>query len=189
MKRAILAFLLFATSFICRSAEPPAKDDWSVLVNGLRARLTFGEGTVVAGTHLPEVYLELDNASDLATPMEFDFSAGRSLQFELRSADGNPAPKTTSMMEDGFVIGPFQINLPHGGTLKFPVTWRGYGIRPNFGTLLCFENALWEIPRADRTAYFLSATFKIPETPRDSRGAPRWHGIIALPAVKVPASK
>ena len=189
MKQDLSVLVLLGALFASRADEPAAKDGWSETVNGLRARLIFGEGTVVSGTRLPEVYIELHNASDVGNPMEFDFSAGKSLRFELRTADGKPAPKPSAMTMDGFVIGPFQITLPRDGTLKFPVTWHGYGITPNFGTMLCFESAFWEIPRTDQTAYFLSAILEVPETPRDPRKAARWHGTLKLPPVKAPTSK
>ena len=120
------------------------------------------KGTVFSGNQFSEVYLELHNVSDLGSPMEFEFSTGKSLRFELLTADGKPGLKPSGAPVSGFVFGPLQLTLPHHGTLKFPVTWNGYFIKPNFGTMLCFENVLWEIPRADQTAYFLSATLEVP---------------------------
>lgn len=189
MKQAISVLLLLAALLTSRAGEPAAKDGWSETINGLRARLVFGEGTVVSGTRIPKVYIELYNASDVANPIEFEFSAGGSLQFALRTLDDKPAPKPSGMVVDGFVLRPFQIMIPRDGTLKFPVTWHGYGIKPNFGTLLCFESAFWEIPNADQTLYLLSATLEVPETPREPRKTPRWHGTIKLPPVKAPTSK
>ena len=189
MKQAFLALLLFATSLASRGAEPAANDGWSETVRGLRARLVFGEGRVVSGTRLPEVFLELHNISDVGNPMEFDFNGQKSLLFELRTTDGKPAAKPTSMNVSGFVFGPFHITLPMGGTLRFPVTWRGYGIRPDFGTVLSLETAFWEIPRTDQNDYFLSATLEIPKTPRDPKKTEAWHGTIKIPAVKTPTKK
>ncbi len=164
-------------------------DSWSPATNGLQARIVFGECRVVTGTRLPEVYLELQNVSDFGNPMEFDFNGQKSLQFALRTADDKPATNTSSLSIDGVIFGPFHITLPRGGTLRFPVTWRGYGIRPDYGTMLCFETAVWEIARDDKTDYFLSATLEIPETPRDPKKAKAWHGTIKMPAVKVPTKK
>ena len=189
MKRAILVFLFFVAPLVSQGGEPAANDGWSETVRGLRARLVFGEGRVAFGTRLPEVYLELHNASDVGNPMEFDFSGQKSLQFELRTTDGKPAAKPTIMFVDGFVLGPFHITLPRDGTLRFPVTWSGYSVPPDFGTMLSFETAVWEIPRADKADYFLSATLEIPQTPRDPKNMEAWHGTIKIPAVKAPTSK
>ena len=173
-----------------RGAEPAANDGWSETVGGLRTRLVFGEGRTISGTRLPEVYLELHNASDSGNPMEFDFNGQKSLQFELRTADGKPAAKPAVTVVDGTVSGPFHIAVPRDGTLRFPVTWiGGYSTRPDSGTQLCFETAFWEIPRADQSDYFLSATLEIPQTPSDPKKVEAWHGSIKIPAVKAPTKK
>lgn len=101
--------------------------------------------------------------------MEFEFDGRKSLNFELRTSDGKPAAQETGAPADGFLFGPFQITLPMGGILRFPLSWHGYGIRPNFGIMLCFQSALWEIPRSNQTTHFLSATLTIPLAPRDPR--------------------
>src|SRR5471032_2135836 len=97
MKRAILALLFCAASFVSRGAEPAANDGWSETVRGLRARFVFGEGRVDSGTRIPEVYLELDNASDVASPIEFDFDGSKLLHssFALRTASRWRSPSVS----------------------------------------------------------------------------------------------
>jgi hypothetical protein len=189
MKTALQILGIVVAMLSSQAAEPLAKDDWSETVGGLRARLVFGEGHVFNGTRLPEVYLELHNASDVGNPMEFDFDAGKSIHFDLRGADSKPGPKPALTDADGFVFGPFHITIPHDGTLKFPVTWSGYGIPREGGTALGFQDAFWIIPVSDKSEYFLSAALEVPETPRNPDGAPRWHGTIKIPPVRVPAKK
>ena len=189
VKQILSALLLLIAFLPIRGDEVTTKDGWSASVNGLQARLIFAKGTIFSGNRFPEVYLDLHNVSDLGSLMEFEFSTGKSLRFELLTADGKPGPTPSGAAASGFVIGPFQLTLPNHGTPKFPVTWHGYFVKPNFGTMLCFENALWEIPRADQTAYFLSATLEIPKAPRDPGKIPGWHGTIKIPRVQAPTAK
>jgi hypothetical protein len=184
---ALISLLIFAFVLTGQSAELPTKDGgWSEAVNGLRARLVFGEVHVLNGTRLPEVYLELHNTSGM---MEFDFDAGKSIRFDLRSSDGKPGPKPAGFVVDGIISGPFHITIPYNGTLKFPLTWSGYGIPRDGGTALGFEGAFWVIPASDKSKYFLSATLEVPQTQPDLKGAYRWHGTIKIPPVIVPVGK
>lgn len=121
--------------------------------------------------------------------MEFDFDEEKSLRFELRAADGKPAQKPGAMVVDGFVFGPFRLTLPMGSTLRFPVTWHGYGIRSGLGAALCLHSAFWEISSTDRNDYFLSATLNIPQTPREENKTWAWYGTIKIPAAKAPTKK
>jgi hypothetical protein len=188
---ALITSLIFAFVITGQSAESPAKDGgWSESVNGLRARLVFGEERVLYGTRIPEVCLELQNASDIGNPMEFDFDASKFIRFDLRSSDDKPGPKPAGIADaDGFILEPFHITIPQGGTLKFPITWRGYGIPREGGTALGFEGAFWVIPASDKSKYFLSATLEVPQTQRDPNRARRWHGTIKIPPVIVLAGK
>jgi hypothetical protein len=189
MKATFQALLIMAAVFSSRAADSPTKDGWSETVNGLRARLAFEEGHIFNGTHVPEVYLELHNASDVGNPMEFDFDAGKFLHLDLRSSNDKPGPKPDRDIIDGFVFGSFHVTLPRDGTLKFPIIWNGHAIPRNAGTALPFENAFWIIPANDPNEYSLSAALEVPETPRKPTGLQSWHGIIKIPAVKVPVKK
>jgi hypothetical protein len=70
--------------------------------------------------------------------------------------------------------------------LKFPVTWDGWAFKPDFGTVLEFENAIWEIPSSDQNAHFLSLRFEIPVDKSNPRKGVHWDGIIQIPAVQTP---
>ena len=189
MKATLRVLLIFAAVLSGRADDSLAKNDWSEAVNGLRARLVFGDGKDFNGTRIAEVYLELHNGTDVGDPMEFDFDADKTLHFDLRSADGKPGPKPAGMEVDGFVFGPFHLTIPRDGTLRFPVTWSGYGIPRGAGTALGFMHGFWIIPADDPSDYFLSATFVVPESIQE-RSRPRcWHGTIKIPAVKVPIKK
>jgi len=176
-------------SFAADPSGFPVKDGWSEPVGGLQARLVLANGRVVNGTRLPEVYLELHNASDVGNPMEFNFDPGKSIHFDLSGAGGKPGPKPAGFDIDGFVFGPFHITLPRDGTLRLPITWGGYGVPRDGGTMLGFEGACWLIPPGDQGGYLLSATIEVPETPRDPERTPRWHGTLKLPAVKAVPEK
>jgi hypothetical protein len=184
---ALISSLILAFTLTGQSAESPAKDGgWSEAVNGLRARLVFEEVPVFHGTRVPKVYLELHNASGT---MGFDFDAGKSIRFDLRSSDGKPGPKPAYSVVDGFRSKPFRSTIPYDGTLKFPITWSGYGIPRDGGTALGFEGAFWVIPASDKSQYFLSATLEVPQTQGDLNGVYRWHGTIKIPPVIVMAGK
>jgi hypothetical protein len=186
----IAAVFAFASTMLLASsqaAEVATKSLWSAPVRGLRARLEFGEEKVINGTRIPEVYIELYNESYSASPMEFDFNFAW-LQFDLRTSDNKPAPRPQSTVEDGFRSGPFHIELPDRGTLRFPVTYYGYGIYPGTGMMLGFQTAHWELPR-DKADYFLSATLVVPKRP-NPRGQPKfWAGTLQIPFISVPARK
>ena len=169
-------------------AQPPpvVKDTWSEAVKGLRARLVFGAEQVVGGTRLPEVFLELHNAGSGAAPLEFTFNPAKALTFDLQNGGGAPVPKTMDVNVSGMAVGPFQITLPKGGTMRFPVSWGGYGIPPDAGTMLCFEPAVWTIPRDAPGSYFLSAKLEIARTQSVPGKADAWSGLLKIPAVKAP---
>lgn len=188
MKATLQALLIVAVVFSSRAADSPATDGWSETVNGLRARIVFGKGHVSNGTRVPEVYLELYNATDVGNPMEFDFDLRKSLHFDLRTAEGKPAPLPL-LGADGFIFGTFHITLPRDGTLKFPVTWYGHLIPRDGGTAFGFEGAFWVIPASDANDYFLSVTLDISEASRDSEKPYCWHGTIKIPSVKAPTKK
>jgi len=188
MKQSILALLLFAALLAIHAEEPPAKDGWSAPVNGLRARITFGEVRTVSGSRLPQVFVELHNTTDVLGVLEFDLDVGKAFRYELATADGKPAPRPIDISMDGHVAGPFRVAIPMHGTLKFPVSWSGYGIRPDFGTIFSLQFGLWEIPADDPNDYFLSATLTVARAD-DDRLDRRWHGTIKLPGAKAPTKK
>jgi hypothetical protein len=188
MKQAVLVSL-FWFAFRPIQAEVPSKEDgWSAAVNGLRARITFGEVRTSSGSRLPEVFVELHNTTDILGVLEFDLDVGKAFRYELATADGKPAPRPIDISMDGHVAGPFRVAIPMRGTLKFPVSWSGYGIRPNYGTIFSLQFGLWEIPADDPNDYLLSATLTVARA-EDDRLDRRWHGTIKIPGVKAPTKK
>ena len=189
--RRFLSLVWLLTMFASAQAgENSTEENWSPVVNGLRARLYFAEGFATHGDLFLEVYLELHNTASVITPTEFQFDAAKFLHFELSTSDGKAVPEPAMKYGgNGFSVGPYTLTIPHEGTLRFPVTWSGFGFPENFGMILRFENASWKIAREDQTRYFLLLTLEVPRMHADlGKGAP-WSGVIKTPPVQVPAFK
>ena len=188
MKSASLFLLAMLLCSAILAVTGRAEDGWSDAVNGLRARLVFGERHTQSGATISEVYLELHNVSDRGNLMEFDFSARKSVRYELQTADGKPASKFAALNGGNRCHDTLRIQLPMDGTLQFPVSCHSIATGPKSGRVIQLDpdDAIWEIPSTDASEYSLSGTLEIPKTPRDLNGHTwTWDGTIKIPAVKI----
>lgn len=190
MKATFQALLIVATVLSSRAADSPGANGWSEAVNGLQARLVFGERHTQAGAQIPEVYLELHNVSDRGNLMELDFCVRESMRFQLRSAGGQAAPKPAGIAIDGalFCHSPQHIELPNDGILKFPVSCHTIVTGAKSATVFQFDSpsseAIWEVPVGDTNVYIVTSTLTIPKTPRNLNSSNwRWDGTINIPAL------
>ncbi len=175
--------LCFAGSVI----EPITIGDWSEPTNGLRGRLLFSEDAKFEGTEIGVIYLELQNVSDVLNPMEIYFDASQ-FQFGLGDVDGKSPMYNGGVVFDGFVLGPYWINLPQDSTLRFQINENGYGIPKDAGLAIGLPRNFWVIPKTATNDYFLSASFDaIPAKDKDHIHA--WKGVLKLPPVKIPAKR
>jgi len=127
---------------------------WSRPVDGLRGRLLATRGKDFVGTRMVDVYLELQNVSDVGNPMEVYFDDQRSLNSRVLDVDGKPLkqpPTAASIVSPG----PYWLVVPWDGTLRFRVSVSGYGIYRESGTDIPMASGNWVIAPNDKKQYFL----------------------------------
>jgi hypothetical protein len=161
----------------------PEDQGWSKRVNGVQARFSIGPGRIEDGTWIPAVYIEFHNSRNSSTPVIFDFSVYNDLRLQLRTKEGLQAPEPRGITASAFSLPNFHVSLPSGGTLKFPINWRGHGHPKDHRMMLDFEKSVWEVPTGDAREYFLSATLTVPPIPIGAKpNAYRyWSGELKIP--------
>lgn len=166
-----------------------AEDGWSEPVNGLRGRLLMHREESFNGTCMVGVHLELEDAGagSIGGPILFRVR-GKDFTFAVSDADGRdvPEPGMKVYSGPGFVVPP-ELVLPYGGAIRFPVSFRGFGVMPDQAAFFAVPDwKCWSLPR-DGKAYFLGGTLEIADgqLPRTERGVV-WHGKIELPRVRIP---
>lgn len=170
--------------------EAMTAGDWSETVNGLRGRLLFGKAETFNGTRLATVYLELQNVSDVLSPI--GIGPNRSLPCAVLDAFNKPVPQS-GMPADVWSPDPFWIMLPMDSTLRFRVSVTGYAVPKDAGLSIGLMSGNWIIPPATHGDYFLSASFVVAPgavSVRTKTNIPPdepWYGVLELPKVKIPA--
>ncbi len=178
----------------CRSAPREAPSgiapsnvvdrEWSKVVQGVRGRLIATPVKRADGARQLRIDVELENVSDLASPLHIWWSDIESVvDFTLEDEAGSVVPR---MSPGGNHMSP----LPHWFSLegqslvRFTVTRNAYEYVPGVRTLLrpvSFQ--AWEPPATGKL--YLRATL-------DAKGAedvsmrPIWRGPLALPRVLLP---
>jgi len=162
--------------------KPHQTGTWSAPVDGLRGRLLVTPGDTFNGTRMLVVYLELENVSNVANPLEIYFDEYRTLESKVVDGEGKPLkqpPVAASILSPG----PYWLTIPVDGLLRFRVSVSGYGIYKDSGTDLPMSSGNWVIPRGDKKEYFLEATFKADPDKAKPRA---WQGTLSLPRVPIP---
>jgi hypothetical protein len=174
--------LCFANSVI----EPMVVGDWSETIKGLRGRLVFSEDKKIDGTEIAVIYLELQNVSNVGNPMEIYFDTIHSqLHFQLADASNRQKQDSGGALDE-MIPDSYWINLPHDSTLRFRVSWHGYGIPKDAGLAIGVPEHFWVIPANSTNNYFLSASFAA-SPPNDKDHIHAWNRSLVLPSVKIPA--
>jgi hypothetical protein len=156
--------------------------EWSAVVGGLRGRLLAAPGGEFIGTRMVDVYLELQNVSDVGNPMEIYFNSYDS----IKSVAVDSAGKDVKQPANAASItspGPYWLSVPWDGTLRFRVSVSGYGVYKNSGTQVQMDSGNWLIALSDKAKYYLEAKFSSLPAP-DKRRA--WEGTLILPKVLIP---
>jgi hypothetical protein len=170
-------------------ADPlPGDQGWSKRVNGLQARFSIDSVRNSEGSWSPRVQIEFHNSRNGSPPITFDLSVYNDLRLQLRTKDGTPAPKPS-------VSGPrtynYQVSIPSGGTLKFPINQRQPGSSKDYRLILDFGKSVWHIQNDDNQVYFLTATLTVPPLPigKKPNAYRYWSGELKIPPVPVASSK
>jgi hypothetical protein len=157
--------------------------EWSKPVNGLRARLQVLSRETSPGW---VVFIEFENISDYPRQIKIPF-APEKLKLHVVSASGKELPNYSGPYSGiGWDWKP--ILLPLSGTIRFRISFPGYGYRPSKSKILLevnWNNA-WDIPQDGQT-YYLFGSFDIqPQSPGDPSD---WSGNLELAKAEIPQKK
>ena len=156
---------------------------WSLPVNGLEARLSFGKKETINGTPLISTYLELRNVADIANVMELPLNLDR-IQFEVVDKRDKTLPQAARAYDEVSVeVG--MLRMPYDSYLRLNISHRGAGVPKNQRALLDLGvSHIWMFSRSDERSYYLRGRFSVePSTERT------WSGTIEMPKVKIPTVK
>ena len=161
---------------------------WSKPDRGIRGRLVVEKGAPCNGTPQIQVYLELQNVSDVADPIHI--TPGRSVSFEVVDSKGNVVAPAGLPVDVTTPDDPFGLVLPYRSTLRFLLSVRGIGVPKDKKWQVSVPHGSsfrsWVIERTDEHAYFLRGGFKAAGERQVSR---TWPVALSLPRVPVAASE
>jgi hypothetical protein len=149
----------------------------------MRGRLVIRDDRSFHGTKMTAVYLELENTSDVADPIEFYFDPMRSVTSTVTDGRGRPLAEPPNGA-DIVSPPPYWIALPSDGFIRFKVSVSGYGVYENSGTQVQMPTGDWIIKPRDKGKYYLAATLNSKPPSGDKRRA--WSGSLVLPKVLIP---
>ena len=160
-----------------------ASSGWSSPVNGLQGRLlvSSGEGT---SPRIARIDLEIQNVSNVGSPIELYWDIDTVLSFSLADEDGKeiePTPMAASVRS----AAPYWLMLPMDSTLRTNLTTHGYGVEPRPGVFIGLPNMMaWQIDATDKRRRRLHGTLvATTTTATDGR---QWQGTLDLPIVEIP---
>jgi hypothetical protein len=129
-----------------------------------------------------DVYLELENVSDVANPIELYFDTERSIVSRVVDVNGNEVAQPPNGASIA-LLPPFWIAVPSDGDLRFRVSVSGYGVYKNSGTQIQMNSGSWLIKPGDKNWYFLEASLVSKPPAGDKRRA--WSGELKLPKILI----
>ena len=170
------------------SPDTVAKGDWSLPVDGLRARLLVRfAGTRESGRDIL-LYLELQNQSATVTPISLFYSDDNdwSTTWSLTDRKGNSVAKTPIAIRRP-VHRPYWIVLPFDSTLRLRASNGSSVSRTVKGStqLLLPANEFWSFPKSSQEEYFLSCSFEAKSPPETSGHSNVWQGKLTIPKVRI----
>ena len=184
LKPLAILFLAATAAGTLMAAEPVAWGDWSVPVNGLRARLLVAYESVSNGPPIKaRVSLELRNVGSQGHPLEVLY--GCPPRLELTNASGE-AIRREPFAFASTVLPPDWLVLPEGATLRFRTDFRGDVLVRREGLLIhVAPHTIWVIPEDSDEDYFLSGEFEVGPPPGTSDHPYAWKGALELPKVRI----
>ncbi len=139
-----------------------AEDLWSKPDRGIRGRLVVERGAPCNGTPQIQVYLELQNVSDVANPIHI--TPARSMSFDVVDAKGNVVKPAGLPVDVSTPDDPFGLVLPYQSTLRFLLSVTGIGVPKDKKWQLSVPHGSsfrsWVIERTDENSYFLRGRFE-----------------------------
>ncbi len=178
----VFCLVMFA---VCAFAKEPEDKSWSKAVNGIRAKITMRERTVLNGSRIIAVYLNLKNISGGLYPLHIHWKQS-GLSLKVVDADGHEFPKVTAMDYSGAMPFDFDLVLPLDGFLSFNLSLSGLGIPKDKAAVLDLgDDDCWIIDKAAGKKYFLKATLTIPRS-KDHGHIRYWYGTIDIPKAEIP---
>jgi hypothetical protein len=156
---------------------------WSEAVDGVQGRLVVSDGQDANGVRFPDVFLELQNVSDVMNPIEIYYDTLHpNLSCDLVDAQGNVVPRANGPADVLLPLS-FWLTLPQGALLRFKISVRGYLVAKGNDISLQMICGDWTLKTAD-DARFLRATLAGTAS-EEGQGRRVWHGTLALPKVRV----
>ena len=170
------------------SPDAAATGDWSASVDGLRARLLVRfVRTREAGRDIL-VYVELQNQSNVGTPISLFYSADDncSTTWSLTDHQGNLVAKTPIAIRRP-VTPPYWIAVPFDSTLRLRASNGSVVSRTEKGStfLLLPPSEFWTFPKNSQEELFLSCSFELKAPPATSDHSNVWQGKVTIPKVKI----
>ncbi len=185
----LLAICASAVGLVTEQAAPvvAAENLWSKPDGGIRGRLVVARGAPLNGTSQVQVYLELQNVSDVANSIHI--TPAHSMSFEVVDAKSNAVKPAGLSLDVSTPDDRFGLVLPHQSTMRFLVSVTGIGVPKDkkWQVSVPHESSFrsWVIERTDANPYFLSGIFKATAERQVGR---TWAVDLSLPKVAV-ASK
>ncbi len=177
----VFCLVMFA---VCAFAKEPEDKSWSKAVNGIRAKITMRERTVINGTRIISVYLNLQNVSGALNPLHVQWK-NSGLSWKVIDEDGNELPRVRYLSYNGAILQDYEVILPIDSTLTFRVSCSGHGIPKNKVAFLDFgPDNCWAIDNADGRKYFLKATLTMRCFWKCNKTY--WPGTIDIPKAEIP---
>ena len=169
----------FMVGFV--SADTNEADTWSVLTNGLQARLTIEEKPKLNGTRLLVPFLELRNVRDLASPMEVNCER-QFMKIELVDAEGKEIPDRCSLSRSGPIPILNTIILPAHSSIRISLECRNWGIPKDEAAMVSTDSGGWVIYASEKGKVYLRATLTGEKSEPDYK---KWHGRIQTPLLAI----
>ncbi len=182
----LLAICLSAVGLATEKAAPVvvAEELWSKPDGGIQGRIVVERGAPFNGTPQVQVYLELQNVSDVANSIHI--TPAHSMSFEVVDAKSNAVKPAGLSVDVSTPDDPLGLVLPQQGTLRFLVSVTGIGVpKDKKGQVsVPHESSFrsWVIERTDGNPYFLSGIFKATAERQVGR---TWAVDLSLPKVAV----
>ena len=158
---------------------------WSAPVEGVRARLIATTTRDPSGRPQVRLDLELENVSDVGTPIAIAWGGlGSVLELAVEDEAGRVLPPAGIGGND-LSPAPYWLELPHGSTLRMPVSRAAYEyVREDRMLFRPLALQAWELPADRRSRFYLTGTLRpLPSADR----ARFWPGPLALPRLTLQA--